>query len=77
MRVLTHRYLCKYKNTTLVNIPLIYSHYKPGKPFLKGALFLASPCTTFANSAGLCKFEPTIKRESSGYKTSRMDVQKY
>ena len=28
----------KYKNTTFVNILLIYSHYKPGKPFLKGGL---------------------------------------
>ena len=45
------------KHNFIVNIPLIYSHYKPGKPFLKGALFLASPCTTFANSAGLCKFD--------------------
>ena len=29
----------KYKNTTFVKILLIYSHYKPGKPFLKGAPF--------------------------------------
>ena len=44
MLVLTHRYLCQYKNTTFVNILLIYSHYKPGKPFLKGApFFLATP----------------------------------
>ena len=36
----------KYKNTTFVNILLIYSHYKLGKPFLKGApFFLATPCT--------------------------------
>ena len=32
----------KYKNTTFVNI-LIYSHYKPGKPFLKGAPFCQTP----------------------------------
>ena len=43
MLVLTHRCLCKYKNTTFVHILLIYSH-KPGKPFLKGALFLAILC---------------------------------
>ena len=35
----------KYKNPTFVNILLIYSHYKPGKPFLKGgSFFLATPC---------------------------------
>ena len=33
----------KYKNTTFVNILLIYSHYKPGKPFLKGAPFFGNP----------------------------------
>ena len=33
----------KYKNTTFVNILLIYSHYKPGKPFLKGAPFFWQP----------------------------------
>ena len=38
---------CKYKNTTFVNILLIYSHYKPSKAFLKGALFLATPCILF------------------------------
>ena len=33
----------KYKNTTFVNILLIFSHYKPGKPFLKGAPFFLQP----------------------------------
>ena len=36
----------KYKNTTFVNILLIYSHYKPGKPFLKGAPFFWQPPVT-------------------------------
>ena len=49
MLVLTHRCLCKYKNTTFVNILPIYSHYKPGKPFLKGALFLAILCRLSKN----------------------------
>ena len=35
----------KYKNTTFVNILLIYSHYKPGKPFLRGLFLLATPCS--------------------------------
>ena len=77
MLVLVHRYLCKYKHKTFVNIFLIYSHYKPGKPFSKGAPFLATPCTTLANSASLCKIEPKIERKSSGHKTSRMNEQKY
>ena len=29
----------EYKNTTFVNILLIYSHYKQRKPFLKAAPF--------------------------------------
>ena len=33
----------KYKNTTFVNILLIYSHYKPGKPFMKGAPLFGNP----------------------------------
>ena len=33
----------KFKNTTFVKILLIYSHYKPGKPFLKGAPFFWQP----------------------------------
>ena len=33
----------KYKNTTFVNILLICSHDKPGKPFLKGAPFFGNP----------------------------------
>ena len=34
---LSHRYLCKY--TTFVNILLIYSHFKPGKPFFGNTLY--------------------------------------
>ena len=39
----------KYKNTTFVHILLIYSHYKPGKPFLKEAPFFRQPpvCSNF------------------------------
>ena len=44
--VLTHMYLCKYKNTTFVNILLIHSPYNPGKPFLKGALFFNNPSSS-------------------------------
>ena len=33
----------KYKNTTFIKILLIYSHSKPGKPFLKGAPFFWQP----------------------------------
>ena len=35
-----------YASTTtpFVNILLIYSHYKPSKPFFKGDLFFATPC---------------------------------
>ena len=41
----------KYKNTTFVNILLIYSHYKPGKPFLKGLLFFGNPLYIYGNWA--------------------------
>ena len=36
-----------YKNTTFVNILLIFSHYKPGKPFLKEAPFFWQPPVPF------------------------------
>ena len=40
----------KYKKTTFVKILLIYSHYKPGKSFLKGApFFWQPPCICAAN----------------------------
>ena len=42
---LTYGYTCEYKNTTSVNIFLIYSHYDAGEPFLKGGgvLFCSLP----------------------------------
>ena len=39
--------ICKYKNTTFVNILLIDIHYKHKRPFLiggGGGSFLATPC---------------------------------
>lgn len=40
-------YTCEYKNTTSVNIFLVYSHYDDGEPFLMGGgLFFCSPPVT-------------------------------